>query len=153
MHSTTSTLIMHSTTSTLTLTDPKVTKSYKGESRKCAKSNYIIEEGLIWERNCCPGGDTRVACYRWTVLCGARAPRFESRGNPPFSPLPFRGDSLETKRGPKKLGLAYVHNFAFSLPIELFQICHIHSSKCLPRVLNKVIKGRCLFYFFLIDIF
>ena len=39
----------------LTLTVHSPTKSNKGKWRKCAKSDYVIEAGLIWERNRCPG--------------------------------------------------------------------------------------------------
>ena len=42
----------------LTLTHPKATKGCKGESRKCAKSDYVIEGGLIWAPNRCPGSYT-----------------------------------------------------------------------------------------------
>ena len=68
----------------LTLTLHSPTKSNKGKWRKCAKSDYVIEAGLIWERNRCPGSDTRVACHGWTVHCGAGGPRFETQGEPPF---------------------------------------------------------------------
>ena len=67
---------------TLTVHSPK--KSNKGKWRKCAKSDYVIEAGLIWERNRCPGSNTRVACHGWTVHCGAGGPRFETQGEPPF---------------------------------------------------------------------
>ena len=37
---------------------------------------------------------------------GAGGPRFETQGGTPiFGPLPFRGDSLETKKGAWELGL------------------------------------------------
>ena len=77
-------LTMHSTSPTLTLTVHSPTKSNKGKWRKCAKSDYVIEAGLIWEQNCCPGSDTRVACHGWTVHCGAGGPRFKTQGEPPF---------------------------------------------------------------------
>ena len=32
----------------LTLTQPKATKNYKGESGKCAKSDYVIEGGVSY---------------------------------------------------------------------------------------------------------
>ena len=90
----------------LTLTVHSPTKSNKGKWRKCAKSDYVIEAGLIWEWNRCPGSDTRVACHGWTMHCGAGGPRFETQGGTPlFGPLPFRGDSLETKKGAWELGL------------------------------------------------
>ena len=90
----------------LTLTVHSPTKSNKGKWRKCTKSDYVIEAGLIWERNGCPGSDTRVACHGWTVHCGAGGPRLETQGEPPFFwPLPFRGDRLETKKGARELGL------------------------------------------------
>ena len=68
----------------LTLTIHSPTKSNKGRWRKCAKSDYVIEAGLIWERNRCPGSETRVACHGWTVHCGAGGPRFGTQGEPPF---------------------------------------------------------------------
>ena len=77
-------LRLHSTSYSLTLTVHSPTKSNKGKWRKCAKSDYVIEAGLIWERNRCPGSDTRVACHGWTVHCGAGGPRFETQGEPPF---------------------------------------------------------------------
>ena len=84
----------------VTLTVHSPTKSNKGKWRKCAKSDYVTEASLIWERNRCPGSDTRVACHGWTVHCGAGGPRFETQGGTPiFGPLPFRGDSLEMKKG------------------------------------------------------
>ena len=99
-------LTMHNTSYSLTLTVHSPTKSNKGKWRKCAKSDYVIEARLIWERNRCPGSDTRVACHGWTVHCGAGGPRFETQGGTPiFGPLPFRGDSLETKKGARELGL------------------------------------------------
>ena len=70
--------------STLTLTVHRPTKSNKGKWRKCAKSDYVIQAGLIWERNRCPGSDTRVACHGWTVHCGAGGHGFETQGEPPF---------------------------------------------------------------------
>ena len=104
-------LTMHSTSSTLTLTVHSPTKSNKGKWRKCAKSDYVIEAGLIWERNRCPGSDTRVACHGWTVHCGAGgSPVRNPGGTPIFWPLPFRGDRLETKKGARELGLrSYVN--------------------------------------------
>ena len=39
------------------------------------KSNYIIERGLIWERNHCLGSDPLVgAICRWTVHCSVGGP-------------------------------------------------------------------------------
>ena len=73
----------------LTLTVHSPTKSNKGKWRKCAKSDYVIEAGLIWERNRCPGSDTRVACHGWTVHCGAGVPGSKPRGNPHFLTPPF----------------------------------------------------------------
>ena len=73
-----------STITCLTLTVHSPTKSNKGKWRKCAKSDYVIEAGLIWEWNHCPGSDTRVACHGWTVHCGAGGPRFGTQGEPPF---------------------------------------------------------------------
>ena len=67
---------------TLTLLNP--TKSNKEKWRKCAKSHYIKEAGIIWARNRCPGSDTLVACQGWTVRCGARGPQFVYSGEPPF---------------------------------------------------------------------
>ena len=105
-------LTTHSTSSTLTLTVHSPTKSNKGKWRKCAKSHYVIEAGLIWEWNRCPGSDTRVACHGWTVHCGAGGPRFETQGETPiFWPLPFRGDRLETKKGARELGLKLLKCF------------------------------------------
>ena len=98
-------LTMHSTSSTLTLTVHSPTKSNKGKWRKCAKSHNVIEAGLIWERNRCPGSDTRVVCHGWTVHCGAGVPGSKPGGTPIFWPLPFRGDRLETKKGARELGL------------------------------------------------
>ena len=69
---------------TLTLTVHSPTKSNNGKWRKCAKSDYVIEAGLIWEQNRCPGSDTQVACHGWTVHCGVGGPRFETQGEPPF---------------------------------------------------------------------
>ena len=40
---------------------PQSNKIQQGEVKK--KSHYVIEAGLIWERNRCPGSDTRVACH------------------------------------------------------------------------------------------
>ena len=57
----------------------------------------VIEVGLIWVRNCCPGSDTRVECHEWTVLCGAGDSGSYPGGTSIFGPLPLRGDSLETK--------------------------------------------------------
>ena len=89
-----------------TLTVHSPTKSNKGKWRKCAKSDYVIEAGLIWERNRCPGSDTQVACHGWTVHCGAGgSPVWNPGGTPIFWPLPFRGDRLETKKGARELGL------------------------------------------------
>ena len=37
-----------------------------------AKSDYIIEEDLIWARNRCLGSNTQLVCLRWTmpvVIC------------------------------------------------------------------------------------
>ena len=91
--------------SSLTLTIHSPTKSNKGKWRKCGKSDYVIERGLIWERNHCPGSDSQVACRRWTVHCGAGGPQFK-RGEPCiFWTLPFQGDNLETKKGRWELGL------------------------------------------------
>ena len=59
---------------TLTLSP---TKSNKGKWKKCAKSHYVIEAGITWARNCCPGSATQVTCRGWTVHCGARDPRGE----------------------------------------------------------------------------
>ena len=73
----------------IALTTPKVTKGYKWDSRKCAKSEYVIEGGLIWGRNRCPGSVCGVGWHRRTVCCGARGPWFKSRGNPPFVTPPF----------------------------------------------------------------
>ena len=102
-------LTMYNTSYSLTLTVHNPTKSSKGKWRKCARSDNVIEAGLIWERNSCPGSDTRVACHGWTVHCGAGGPRFETQGGTPiFGPLPFRGDSLETKKGTWELGLKEV---------------------------------------------
>ena len=88
---------------TVTLSNP--TKPNKGKWRKCVKSDYLVEGGLIWARNRCLGSDTWVACCRWTVHCGAGSPRFESVGTPLFWPLPFWGDSLKMKKGARELGL------------------------------------------------
>ena len=105
-------LTMHNTSYSLTLTVHSPTKSNKEKWRKCAKSDYVIEAGLIWERNRCTGSDTRVACHGWTVHCGAGGPRFETQGEPPvFWPLPFRRDRLETKKGARELGLRLVNWF------------------------------------------
>ena len=102
-------LTMHNTSYTLTLTAHSPTKSNKGKWRKCAKSDYVIEAGLIWERNRWPGSDSRVACHGWTVHCGAGgAPVRNPGGTPIFWPLPFRGDRLETKKGARELGLIQV---------------------------------------------
>ena len=80
----------HTNWNTLTLTVHSPTKSNKGKWRKCAKSDYIIEAGLIWERNRCPGSDTPVACHGCTVHCGAGGLRFETQGgNPHFWTPPF----------------------------------------------------------------
>ena len=93
----------------LTLTFLSPTKSNKGKWRKCSKSHYVIEAGIIWARNRCPGRDSRVACQGWTVYCGARVPRFVSRGGSPiFGPLPFQGDSLEMKNPLWELGLIII---------------------------------------------
>ena len=54
----------------LTLTVHSPTKSNKGKWTKCAKSDYIIEVGIIWAQNCSPGINPRVACQGWTVHCG-----------------------------------------------------------------------------------
>ena len=90
----------------LTLTVHSPTKSKKGKWRKCAKSDYVIEAGLIWERNRCPGSDTRVTCHGCTVHLVREGPGSKPRrGTPIFGPLPFRGDSLETKKGAWELGL------------------------------------------------
>ena len=94
-------LTMHSTSSTLTLTVHSPTKSNKGKWRKCAKSDYVIEAGLIWERNRCPGGVPWVNSALW---CGG-SPVRNPGGTPIFWPLPFRGDRLETKKGARELGL------------------------------------------------
>ena len=89
---------------TLTLTVNNTTKSNKRKWRKCAKSDYVIEAGIIWARNRCLSSDVRVVCQGWTVHCGARDPQFVW-GDPIFGPLPFRGDSLETKNPWLELGL------------------------------------------------
>ena len=99
-------LTMHNTSYSLTLTVHSPTKSNKGKWRKCAKSDYVIEAGLIWERNRCPGSDTRVACHGCTEHLVREAPGSKPRWRTPiFGPLPFRGDSLETKKGAWELGL------------------------------------------------
>ena len=100
-------LRMHNTSYSQTLTVHSPTKSNKGKWRKCAKSNYVIEAGLIWEQNRCPGSDTRVAYHGCTVHLVREAPGSKPRrGTPIFGPLPFRGDSLETKKGVWELGLS-----------------------------------------------
>ena len=110
--------------SSLTLTVHSPTKSNKGKWRKCAKSDYVIEAGLIWERNRCPGSDTRVACHGWTVHCGAGGPRFETQGEPPFLTLPFRGDRLETKKGARELALKPVIE---AMSLHTFMYCHLQA--------------------------
>ena len=89
---------------TLTLTLLSPTKSNKGKWRKCAKSHYVIEAGIIRARNRCPGSDTQVASQGWTVHRGARDPRFVSRGNPHLDPS-LSEESLETKNPLWELGL------------------------------------------------
>ena len=112
-------LISNSNLSTLTLTVHSPTKSNKGKWRKCAKSHYVIEAGLIWERNRCPGSDTRVACHGWTVHCGAGgSPVRNPGGTPIFWPLPFRGDRLETKKGARELGLT-MHSTSSTLTLTV----------------------------------
>ena len=44
-------------------------KGYTEESRKCAKSDDVIEEGLIWARNCCPGVRVRVVFHKTVRVC------------------------------------------------------------------------------------
>ena len=73
-----------------TVTVHRPTKSNKGKWRKWAKWDYLIEAGIIWAQNRCPGSDNLVACQGWTVDCGAGDSRFVSRGNPLFGSLPFR---------------------------------------------------------------
>ena len=103
----------------LTLTVHSPTKSNKGKWRKCAKSDYIIEAGLIWERNRYPGSYTRVACHGCTVHLVREAPGSKPRwGTPIFGPLPFRGDSLEMKKGAWELGLT-MHNTSYSLTLTV----------------------------------
>ena len=57
------------------ITHRKATKGYKGDSRKCTKSDNIIEGRLLWAQDRCPGSDTRVGCCRcmWSAFesaCG-----------------------------------------------------------------------------------
>ena len=50
---------------------------------------------------------------------GAEAPGWKPRrGTPIFGPLPFRGDSLETKKGARELGLR-MHNTSYSLTLTV----------------------------------
>ena len=67
--------------------------------------DYAIQAGLIWVWNCCPGSDTWVVCHGWTVHCGAGGLVPIPGGAPIFGPLPFRGDSLETKKEARELRL------------------------------------------------
>ena len=78
-------------TLTLTLLSPTKSDKIKGKWRKCAKSHYVIEAGIVWARNHCPGSDSWAACQGWTVHCGARDPRFVSGGGgePHFWIPPF----------------------------------------------------------------
>ena len=117
---------------TLTSTVHRPTKSSNG------KSNYVIEAGTIWARNRCPGSDARVACKGWTVHCGAGTPGSYPRGTPIFGPLPFRGDSLETKNGSGVFGLNIL-NTSFGK----FKTC----KKCFSdkRTKSKSLKGNILY--------
>ena len=68
---------------------PQSNKPNKGKWRKCSKSDYITEGGLIW-----------AATPKWHAIGGECTvvqelpPQFKSRG-----PLLFQGDSLEIKMG------------------------------------------------------
>ena len=66
----------------VTLTHPKATKSYTGESGKCTKSEYLIAGCLIWARNHRLGSDTRVVCERWTVHVVWAVPSSNPGGTP-----------------------------------------------------------------------
>ena len=72
----------------------KVTRGVK----KMCQVRLRLRRGLVWARNRCPGRDTQVACCRWTLPVVREVPGSIPRGNPPFWPLHFRGDSLETRR-------------------------------------------------------
>ena len=50
---------------------------------------------------------------------GAGGPRFETQaGNPISGPLPFRGDSLDTKKGARELGLNSVKELKLVNPLH-----------------------------------
>ena len=84
------------------------------------------KRGLIWSPNRCPGSDTRVAWCRWTMLCGARGPRLESRGNPPFDPSLFE-DMSGNGKGARRLGLRNVWRY-FRPPMSASEIIWWHES-------------------------
>ena len=131
--------------SLLTLTVHSPTKSNKGKWRKCAKSDYVMEAGLIWERNRCPGSDPRVAWHGCTVHLVREAPGSKPRrGTPIFGPLPFRGDSLEMKKGAWELGLKTVQTGSVSsmwktfyqkCPFTLDVVCYMNGIKP-PKLCN-----------------
>ena len=125
---------MHNTSYSLTLTVHSPTKSNKGKWRKCAKSDYVIEAGLIWERNRCPGSDTQVACHGCTVHLVREAPGSKPRrGTPIFGPLAFQGDSLETKKGAWELGLKWqITNY------------HCHDCSCNLGLSYVNVTRRCM---------
>ena len=75
--------------------------------RKCDKSDYIIERGLIWETNCYPGCDTRVGCHRWTVHQGAGGLVWNQEGDPIFWTLPFWGFLSRNEKGDVGVRLNY----------------------------------------------
>ena len=117
----------------LTLTVHSPTKSNKGKWRKCAKSDYVIEAGLIWEQNRCPGSDTQVACHGCTVHLVREGPSSKPRwGTPIFGSLPFRWDSLETKKGAWELRL--ISSFTHYVQKEdLPQASLVFSTLLFPR--------------------
>ena len=90
----------------LTLIVHSPTKSNKGKWGKCAKPDYIIERGLAWEQNGCPGSDTRVACHSWTVHCGVGGPSSKPGWNPLFLNPPFPRRESRNEKGAWELGLS-----------------------------------------------
>ena len=67
----------------LALTHPKATKGYMGESRKCTKSDYVKEGGLMGTKSL-PGQRHPSGVLKVDSVCGARGPLFESKGGTPL---------------------------------------------------------------------
>ena len=80
------------------------------ESRKCSKSDYVIEGGLIWAWNHCLSSDTRVVCLRRTVPLVPEVPSLNPGGTPLCWFLPLWGDSLDTRKRGVRLGLGSKYN-------------------------------------------